>query len=587
MVRGSRATRSPGTDARAAIGPALRESLRTGGRLLAAGAACALVALPVAVEQTLEHTSVDDQLGTVPVRLQLSHNGTSTLATGILGDLYWDRTGPFGLGVRAQVQQPPQAGGTLASYVDPAFIRANLAFLDDVDAAVAAYAGEFGDRVVGRVLLVELVVATVGALGLLVWRRVADPLRSSGRGSLRLAGGMTAVALVAATGGSALRFALWDQPPAQAHDFAAVPGLSFSSPQTLELARQVRPFIEKNVERTEARTATYRARAQASFAGSLERRADELAPRAGELLVLAEADPQGSFVGAEVRTGIEAAIVDRFGDDVALRTISGDITSNGTVAEDAFVAEEAAVGGELPTVAVAGDHDSAATRSQMTEHGMTVPDLRTHEIGGLRVAGANDVEHKALFGTLVSNESGLSEHELGARLRSAVEPGRAVLVLIHQPEAAAGYLGLDDLASLPSAPRSLTTPVEDEIADVPPGTLAIGHLHDLDGPWVLWNTDGDTTTWTVVDQLGTAGGVEESPTFNRFSTPLSLPLKPLTLRLQYLDAGTGLQTGFATVLCGTSGRCALTGRTDVGLPLVGQDQGQEDPARAALRTRSR
>ena len=54
----------------------------------------------------------------------------------------------------------------------------------------------------------------------------------------------------------------------------------------------------------------------------------------------------------------------------------------------------------------------------------------------------------------------------------------------------------------------------------------MGHYHDPDGPWVVWNTDGDLVTWTVVSQLGTSGGVEENPTFNRFSTPFSTPLKP-------------------------------------------------------------
>ena len=116
---------------------------------------------------------------------------------------------------------------------------------------------------------------------------------------------------------------------------------------------------------------------------------------------------------------------------------------------------------------------------------------------------------------------------------------------------------------------SLTVPSEDGVPDVPPGTVDIGHLHDLDGPWVLWNTDGDEVTWTVVDQLGTSGGVEEQPTFNRFSTPVSLPLKDLSFRLQYVDVDSGLQTGWATVVCTPAGRCRVSARTEVGLPITG------------------
>jgi hypothetical protein len=83
---------------------------------------------------------------------------------------------------------------------------------------------------------------------------------------------------------------------------------------------------------------------------------------------------------------------------------------------------------------------------------------------------------------------------------------------------------------------------------------------------VVWNTDGDTLTWTVVDQLGTSGGVENRPTFNRFSTPFSVPLKPLDVRLQYFNTDSGLETGYATIAFTTSGRVEITDRVDVGLP---------------------
>lgn len=84
---------------------------------------------------------------------------------------------------------------------------------------------------------------------------------------------------------------------------------------------------------------------------------------------------------------------------------------------------------------------------------------------------------------------------------------------------------------------------------------------------MLWNTDGDEVTWTVVDQLGTTGGVEENATFNRFSTPISVPLKPIAWRLQYFDVASGLQTGYVTIRCGAEGACQISERTDVGLPL--------------------
>ena len=60
-------------------------------------------------------------------------------------------------------------------------------------------------------------------------------------------------------------------------------------------------------------------------------------------------------------------------------------------------------------------------------------------------------------------------------------------------------------------------------------------------------------TWTVVSQLGTSGGVEENPTFNRFSTPFSTPLKTVSVQLQYFNEESGLQTGYAEIDIGTDG----------------------------------
>ena len=113
----------------------------------------ALAALPVVAEQAVERVSVQDAIGTLPVDMSLCRQGGSTLETGVLGDVHWREPGPWGFGVRARVTVPPLAGGTLASYVDREFIRANVEFIQDPEVAVAAYAGEFRSRIVDRVVL--------------------------------------------------------------------------------------------------------------------------------------------------------------------------------------------------------------------------------------------------------------------------------------------------------------------------------------------------------------------------------------------------------------------------------------------------
>jgi hypothetical protein len=286
-------------------------------------------------------------------------------------------------------------------------------------------------------------------------------------------------------------------------------------------------------------------------------------------VVLAEADPQGSLVGTRVRRSLYSALGDRLPEGtVVLRTIAGDVSSNGTVAEAGFVSGEAAASPDVPVVAAKGDHDTDVTVDQLLDAGVTVPDTEVVDAGGLRVASARDPAFKALFGGLVVNDSGTTEAESGAALRAAIDAESGTSgydVLLHQPRAIAGYLGVD-LDEVKQSGTSLTVPVDDGIPDLPPGIVTYGHLHDPAGPWVVWNTDGDEVTWTVITQLGTAGGVEENPTFNRFSTPFSTPLKDLSVQLQYINPDTGLQTGMVPITIATDGTATIGDRVDIGLP---------------------
>jgi hypothetical protein len=530
--------------------------------------AAAIIALPVALERAIQNVQFSDRLGTFPVEVSLCHDGQSTLDTGVLGKVYWDETGRLGFGAYARATGPPEAGGTLASYVDPTFIQANVAFVDDPNVVVDAYADKFVDGLRDRIVRDELLAALVGGAVLMavVPRR---RLREAPAARIALVSGLL---VLAATGVSALvATQMFDEWPCseQVTSSYAMPGvdkLSFASPETLEVARQVKPFIDKNTERLEERAQEYEDAADASFAAELADHRFDLAPRADEVIVLAEADTQGSLVGADVRTKMYRALVDQLGrGSIAIRTISGDVSSNGTVGEASYIATEADVSGDIPTVAVGGDHDSETTWQQMSDDGIDVVDMDTTEVDGLRISGVNDVEHKTLFGGLVTNSSGVTEEELGVELRESIDDV-AQIVLFHQPDAAAGFLGLGSLDPLRQLHGSLTVPYDDGIPDQVPGIVSIGHRHILEGPWVLWNTGGDQVTWTVVDQLGTAGGVENVPTFNRFSTPNSVPLKDLTVRLQYVNTDSGLETGYATVSCGLDGTCEIADRVDVGIP---------------------
>ena len=558
--------------------PNLQRAIRVAAAFAAYGAATALLWLPVAAERSVEAIEFEDRIGTVPVEISLTHDGRSTLDTGALGSLYWEQTGALGFGARVRVTDTPQAAGTLSSYASPQFVRANAAVVGDPDEVASAYGAELRSRLVRSLLLRELTAFVLGGIVFTAVFRARSPLPADwSRRRTAAIGGAAVVVLVTATcGAAAWLFDRWEgnREIEGAYAMPGVPELSFSSPQALEIARQVQPFLEKNNERIRERTQVYLENAEATLGPELSTRVDDLAPREGELIVLAEADPQGSHVGTRVRTVLYDQLVEALGaGSFAFRTISGDVTSNGTVAEAGFVEAEADASGEIPTVVVKGDHDTDTTLEQLDDNDVSNPDLEVTEIAGLDVVAGNDPAFKTLFGGMVVNESGVSETELGEQVRNYIDdeqPG-ALLVLLHQPRSAAGYLGLetlDDIAPLDLGddPTDLTTPYDDGIPDVPPGLINIGHLHDASPPRIIWNTDSDEVTWTVVNQLGTSGGVEERPTYNRFSTPYSVPLKTLSIQLQYVDTDTGLQTGYAFIDLATDGTATITDRIDIGVP---------------------
>ncbi len=558
-----------------------RRRTATLGRAVATFAVCTVasgvVAAPLVAQHVAQTVAFDDHLGAVPVEVSLSHNGVSTVDTGILGRLYWQRTGAWGFGALLRVTGPPEAGGpSLADYVSPEFLRTNTAFVDDPSSVAEAYGAELRDGVLEAFLRLELVAALTGGLLLTVALRGRPPLAAARwrRRAVVCTAGLAA-ATCCSGAAAAWLFEEWDgsATPEEALAMPGVPGLSFSSPQAREIAVQVRPFVEKNTRRITERSDAYAAAVATSLDEALATAATSLLPGPGERVVLAEADTQGSFVGQRVRAILYDALVGRIGSDaVAVRTVSGDVTSNGTVAESAYVSAEAATTPDVPTVAVKGDHDTETTVEQMEAAGISNPHLEATEVGGLRVVAGNDPAFKTLFGGTVVNTSGTTEADIGRAVRETVEEeddATGTLVLLHQPVSAAAYLGIDALDTVdpvdPLDPTAATTPRDDGIPDVPPGIVDVGHLHDAEPPRIIWNTDTDQVTWTVVNQLGTAGGVEESPTFNRFSTPFSTPLKDLSVQLQYVDVATGLETGYVDIRISPGGDVTVASRTDVGL----------------------
>ena len=383
-----------------------------------------------------------------------------------------------------------------------------------------AYGAELRGQLLRKFWQIELAAFLIGGVALAALFRGGNPLASIPSGGRRLSVGALVVAsgMVTSSLVAVQLFKSWegDEEVTRSYPMTGFDDISFSNPEALEIAEQVQPFIVKNTDRIKAKAAKYEEATAASFGEVLPDHADELAPQEGEVIVVAEADPQGSQVGTRVRAEMYPLLQQYLGEDVfAMRTISGDISSNGTVAERGFVQDEAEAGPGIPVVAVKGDHDTAATVEQLQDNDVTMPDFDVTDVSELRVVAGNDPAFKTLFGGMVVNETGVSETELGEMLRTQIDDEEDVnfslIVLFHQPRSVAGFLGISSTADLKAADGRATTPWDDGIPDAPAGTINMGHYHDPDGPWVVWNTDGDTVTWTVVSQLGTSGGGRGEP----------------------------------------------------------------------------
>jgi hypothetical protein len=150
---------------------ALRWILALMGYAIVAG----VVGAPVMAERAIERTRFGDHLGAFPVEVSFSHNGTSMLDTGLLGSVYWRRTGDAGFGAALRSTGPPVAGGTLSSYVTPRFLKVNARFLAQPDDVARDYGAELRDQLVERFVLAESVLAAVGGVLLLAVFRGKPP----------------------------------------------------------------------------------------------------------------------------------------------------------------------------------------------------------------------------------------------------------------------------------------------------------------------------------------------------------------------------------------------------------------------------
>jgi len=525
---------------------------------------------PLAVAYSVDRARLHETAGITPVTLRVTTTGHSELRLGLPGTIYLPRSrGP--LGVVATVDGPgipDGSNGDLASYVTPHMLALYTGLFHDPTRAVATYVDLLEKELLHEWLLAEtrlgLVTGTTLLVLLLVLPGLRRPSPEGGRGRP-----LAAVATLLAASLLLAGWQLWPSDAAAADTGAyEIPGLegtpargATTDSALLEvLLGGALPKVETLVDRQERQVRHYRQVADASLASQESRVAG---PRPGEVAVLMESDMHCNTTMIRMQRRVVDVLRERFGADVpALMAVTGDLTTNGTAAEDNCIRSEAAIPSPAPVAAVTGNHESDTSELQMRQAGMHVLDEATQEVGGVRLLGDGDPERTQLFGaTVLRGEE--TEEQVGARLRERALDEQPQLVLVHEAYAAQAFVGVEDMRGFLDDRGSRTRPYDDGVRDLPASAVLYGHWHRQVAPRVVWNSDG---TWTLVMELDTSGGAIATPTLGHFSTPWSTPQQEASFPVLFLDRRSGLVTGYQLYRFHTDGTVQVRQRVEVGAP---------------------
>ena len=533
-----------------------------------------IVSLPLALERGVERTRIHADVGLVPATLSLTGTSDSRLRLGILGSIRVPTSqGPLGLSVTADgAPRTPDANPGISSYFSPQMLKVYGGLFHDPQAAIRSYVSQLERDLRERALDAWLLYTALGTTLLLVGLAIMDPalrMRLHRHRTRALAAG-TAVGLVLSSGVAALEFREWAGSGDHGEDFDySLPALDGTDAEgavtdspVLRLAiEDAFPKVQQLIDRQQSRTDAF----VSSATSQLRAAQDVMAgPREGEVAVMMQSDMHCNSAMIALQRRVVELVDKQYGaGTVSLLAISGDLTTNGTAAEGSCIADEAAIAGDAPVVAVTGNHESDVSARQMADAGMNVLTGSTVDEAGTTVLGAGDPERTEMFGaTRLRGED--TQSSVGQALYETALDDHPDITLVHEAYAAAAFIGdVPDMPAFLDARGSDRTWWDDGVRDLPTGALFYGHWHREVLPRVVWNSDG---TWTLVMELNTSGGAIDTPTFNHFSTPWSKPQQRASFTMLFKNEESGLVTGYQRYAFATDGTVTVQPRVEIGTP---------------------
>ncbi len=548
-------------------------------RVAGCGLAAGLVSAPLAVQYGLEHAEITTLIGPSEATFNYTGGGNSLLETPI-GAAYAPVTWN-GIGLKADVELPLNQEPSKLVQADTWMLYA--ATYNDPDKAIAGYESLLRDDMYDG-MRNEWLKLTGLSFGVMLFGAHAAASYRRGSGELvskKALAGVTAASFAITSYVAFSHHQSWQDQDRNTGSLYAVDTLSgtdlegtqVDNPLLQRVIGEGATIVTKYLERQDQQNDSFRA----EMMDNLERQAPNLeAAREGEHVLVMFSDMHSNQLATEFMAATIAGYNEAHPGSLAAVLNSGDITVTGTPGEAPAAKAQVDLADGVPNAVIKGNHDPNSIATIMEDAGATVLDDRIEDIGGISVFGTTDPVFTPFLGNDIPRGT-QSQADVGLHARELALAEQPSIFAAHEGYAVAAFMGVASIKDVLPNPDDYQTYAADEIPDMPVDVAFYGHWHDEVEPRVVYNDDG---SWSVVFELGTAGGAIEASTPANFSVPNAAPKKVASFIIAFQNNESSLITGYQRVRLNPDGSVEIAPRTDIGSS-DGQPYDLSDGFRAA------
>lgn len=571
--------------------------LATWQKIALGGIGCALAgagaALPLAATHTITESVVHDDAGPIPTDISLAP-GHSEIDFGIAGKLYNQDLTAHGLGMDVKITGPPSLLSTIASGKSP-----------QVNTTVKQYADFYGNPrqvktgyqdALNRELRsnfwsreLELGLPLMAGFGIVA---LASYKKLETRQARVITYGAIGSALLATYGLGALNYHDWHDrdrlvETAPAYSLSNFAGTKLAktyadNPLLAAIINNGKRIYDQEVQRETTANQEFIETAEANIDSQLD---NISLPASGETMFLATSDIHENNDMIAVMRYFVQQLNEKAGRRViAFVSDNGDNAYGEATAKDA-IAAESKIGDGAPFYSINGNHDTDITIQQKKAAGIHVIQGKVAKApSGITILGDNDpmlTKVNALFGlggNVSRGDDDESEVTAGEKLAKLAESEQPTILSMHESHEAAPIVGIEDSPSSTilkqrydkwfATTTDTTGQTPDEVPDLPAALVDWGHWHRAWTPqhrlWrVVNNSNG---SWTLVIELGTAGGAEGTGRLTSFSTPWTPPINLAAMNLITINDNSKLVTKLQELTTSPRGEFTVGQAIAIGSP---------------------